>query len=174
MLEKFHFLIKLFLKRKSVNQTVKNALNVCDEIAATKLSHLDILNYAYNTKEAKEELGIDDKLINELIEDYVAQVIKAVHQFKSYVDELQELDKKDAEVDFTPIKDLAHKNLGVARNLRIKDAEILLNEIMTSNDLKYLLVCMQALEACSIRLHPKCAYKTLKLIEVKSSFLENH
>jgi hypothetical protein len=139
------------------------------KIVSLKLSHLNILNYKYNEKEAMEELGLDSELVHQLVEDYVIQIIKATLQFEKYLEELKRIEREKNAADYTAFRDLAHKNLGVARNLRIKDAEKLLYEMMLKNDLEYLGDCIEALKACSIKLKPECAYKTLKLIEVKSS-----
>jgi len=165
MLKKFNF-FKKSSQQDSIDETVQSAYKICKKIARIKLSHLNIFDYKYNTKEAIEELGLDDELINQLVEDYVIQIIKATLQFDKYI---QELKASKSELDFTEFRDLAHKNLGVARNLRIKDAEVLLNEMMLKDDLEYLEDCLQALKACSVILKPECAHKTLKLIEVKSS-----
>lgn len=169
MLNKFRFFKKLS-EKESIDQIVKDAQNVCKKVAANELSHLKILNYKYTTKEAMEELGLDRSLVDQLVEDYVVQIVKAVFQFEKYLEELKNLKKEGQELDFTAFKELAHKNLGVAKNLRIQDAQVLLNEMMESDDLEYLEVCIKALKACSIKLKPAYAYKTLKLIEVKSSF----
>lgn len=169
MLKKFGFFKKVS-KQENIEQTVKNADEACKKIVAEKLSHLDILNYDYTTKEAVEELGIDDELVHELIEDYVIQIIKSTMQFDIYLEALKELQVANKQLDYTSLRELAHKNLGVARNLRIKDAETLLRELMLKDDIEYLSACTEALKACAIKLKPVCAYNTLKLIEVKNSF----
>jgi len=71
------------------------------------------------------------KSLDELVDDYVAQVIKSVVQFEKYLTQLLNEQKQDLELDYTLFRELAHKNLGVARNLRIKNAETLLYELMT-------------------------------------------
>ena len=70
--------------------------------------------------------------------------------------------------DLIEFHELAHKNLGVARNLRIKDAEKILYHMMKKDDLKYLEACLIALEASAILLKPECAFNTMKLIEAKN------
>ena len=72
-------------------------------------------------------------------------------------------------LDFENIRNLAHKNLGVARNLRIVDAQILLTILMKDDDLDYMRVCAKALEISAMKLNPLCAYETLNLIKVKNS-----
>jgi len=146
----------------------KHAQEICDELFSTKLSHLNIKDYSYNTSEAVAELGLDEELINQLIDDYVAQVLKATVQFDDYMEVLQDSQDKKVKLDYTLFRELAHKNLGVARNLRIKDAEKLLYELMKQEDLEYLLHCLEALKVCAIKLRPQYAYDTLKLIEVKN------
>jgi len=168
MLKKFSFFKKLS-KQENIEQSVKNADLVCRDIVVSKLSHLDILDYRYSTKEARQELGLDDELIHQLVEDYVAQIIKASVQFEKYLANMTLLNENNTFCDYTPLRELVHKNLGVARNLRIKDAEILLYEMMIKEDLKYLGNCLQVLKACAIKLKPECAYNTFQLIELKNS-----
>ncbi|MEJ2373430.1 MAG: hypothetical protein P8Y16_06520, partial [Sulfurimonas sp.] len=72
-------------------------------------------------------------------------------------------------LDYIPFRELAHKNLGVARNLRIQDAQVLLYELMKKDDLDYLVTCLEALKYCAIKLNPKRAYDTIRLMEVKSN-----
>ena len=167
MLKKF----KLFIK-SSNDQLVADMLNdakqICKVLATTTLSNLEIQNYQYDISIAVHELGLDKELVAKLVDDYVAQVIKAVVQFEQHLTTLEYSKKNNTELDYTALRELAHKNLGVARNLRIKDAEIILYELMKKDNLKYLLACLEALKVCAIKLRPKCAYDTLKLIEVKS------
>ncbi len=126
--------------------------------------------YQYSSQEAMEELGIDDELIEELVEDYVAQIIKDIIQLEEMLYAFQaKVDAKE-ELDYVEFRELAHKNLGVARNLRIKDAVVLLGELMKKDDLEYLFGCLETLRACAIRLKPVYAYKTIKIIEVKNTF----
>jgi len=173
MLNKFQF----FQTNKQQTQTqnsielLKNdAREICNSLMQNKLSHLGIgSNYTYDTTEAINELGLDRELVEQLVDDYVAQVIKAITQFDEYLDKLQESKDNAIELDYTLFRELAHKNLGVARNLRIRDAEKLLYELMKEDNLEYLLTCLEALKVCAIKLRPRCAYDTLKLIEVKNS-----
>ena len=41
---------------------------------------------------------------------------------------------------------------------------------MKDEDLEYMYMCIEALQACTIILNPICAVNTMKLIEIKSSF----
>jgi len=154
----------------TLDKTIQNANQMCKKIINDQLMHLGVdSEYRYSTKEAVEELGLDDELVHQLVEDYVIQIIKSTLQFENYLEKLQMSKVSNQELDFIPFRELAHKNLGVARNLRIKNAEILLYELMKKDDLDYLKVCLEALKMCSVKLKPKCAYNTLKLIKVKSS-----
>ncbi|MBA1432546.1 MAG: hypothetical protein FAF04_02865 [Epsilonproteobacteria bacterium] len=170
MLRKLNFLKKTIEKPSEEDDIAflqKSAEEVCDELLSAELAHLNIQHYAYDTKQAVAELGLDDEMVQQLVDDYVAQIIKAILQFDEYMETLKDSQAKELTLDYTPFRELAHKNLGVARNLRIKDAEALLYELMKKDDLEYLLTCLEALKVCAIKLRPKCAYDTIKLIKVK-------
>jgi histidyl-tRNA synthetase len=124
--------------------------------------------YHYNDKEAVEELGLDSELIDQLVEDYVIQIIKSVETFKNLLLELQEQNANSEELQFTPFRELVHKNLGVARNLRIKDSEKILTTLMKSDHLDELETLLRTLEFCAIKLKPVSAYGALELLEIKS------
>ncbi len=128
---------------------------------------IDIVNYKYSSSEAILELGLDDELIQDLIEDFVIQIVKYKPIFLMHIDKLRKKEKSGKVLDYTTLRDLAHKNLGVARNLRISDVQYILNELMKKDDLDYLEVCTKALESCVIKLKPEVAFKTSKLIEIK-------
>lgn len=159
---KQHINIKI---KSSVDKTLKE----CSEFLQQNFNSLQIHNYAYSPNEAIEELGLDSGLVNQLVEDYVIQILKSKVLFVEYLQELKIAQKNSKKLKYTPLRELAHKNLGVARNLRIKDATKILDELMEKSDLDYLTLCIEALESCAIRLEPKCAYETLKLIDIKSS-----
>lgn len=164
--------LKTFLQdvaQDDYNHLLDKADKGCQHLLASKLSDLNISGYAYNPREAIEELGLDEELVEQLVEDYVEQVTKSVVQFDEYLKTLENSRQNDIALDYIPFRELAHKNLGVARNLRIHDAQTLLYELMTKEDLNYLIVCLQALEYCAIKLKPKRAYDTIKLMKVKSS-----
>jgi len=171
MFKKLNFFRKSAEKsyKADVEYLLSSATEVCNELASSTLSHLDIKDYKYDSAQAVEELGIDKELVQQLVEDYVSQIIKAVVQFDVYLEKLQDHKDEKKELDYTLFRELAHKNLGVARNLRIKDAEKLLYELMKKDDLEYLLVCLEALKVCAIKLKPKCAYDTIKLMRIKNS-----
>jgi len=168
MLQKFSF-FNHSLSQDAIEPFKARAQKLYQEIISKNFAHLDILEYSYVNDEAMQELGLDEELVNELVEDYVTQIIKALLQFEEELKKVQEIKEKGFMPDFTTFTELVHKNLGVARNLRIKDAQLILSEMMHSQDLEYLYLCLCALEASAIRLKPVCAYKTYKLIEIKSS-----
>ena len=159
-------LSKKLSKEEEIEKMLSAANAACKSISTQGLLNLDIEDYTYSTKEAIEELGLDEELIQQLLEDYVSQIIKSITQFREHISILES--KKN--LDYTPIRELAHKNLGVARNLRIKDAEKLLYELMKKDDVNHLNDCLIALELCAIKLKPICAYETLQLIKIKQSF----
>ena len=142
---------------------------LCDELVSGKLEFPDISDYEHSIGVAVEELGLDDDLINKLTEDYVAQIIKSEVLFFKYLNKLKEQQSHNEALDYTSFRELAHKNLGVARNLRIEDAKKLLQELMVEDDLEHLETCLKALVACAVKLKPKLAYDILNLIEVKKS-----
>jgi len=150
-------------KRHEKNREIRILTDEAKESCALFFTYI----YKYDDKEAREELGIDKELIHQLLEDYVTQIIKSVIRFEELIENLQA--EKNVQENFTELHELAHKNLGVARNLRIKDAEILLNDLMKKDDLEYLHKCAVMLRACAIVLKPEHAFNAIKLIEVKRS-----
>ena len=169
MLRKIKSLLQ-FKRKQNEKELLQEALEYCNQIAGSSLAHLDIADYKYTPDEAIEELGLDKELVEQLVEDYVAQIIRSVVQFETYLQQLQDSKDLQQTLDYTPFRELAHKNLGVARNLRIKDAQILLYELMKKDDIDYLVDCLEALKYCAIKLHPRCAYNTMKILEIKSQF----
>ena len=113
---------------------------------------LNITNYKYSVEKAILELGLDEELILELVEEFVIQIVNSKSIFLAYIDTLDEKEKNHIKLDFTPLRDLAHKNLGVARNLRIDDAQKVLNELMIKDDLVYLRECIYLLEESILKL----------------------
>ena len=168
MLQKLDF-FDYILENQDSDALLADATQICDRLTAGILQELGIHHYCYDPKEAVEELGLDEELVNQLVADYVAQIIRSVVQFEEYLKTLYNSQNNHTEMDYTPFRELAHKNLGVARNLRIKDAEKLLYELMKKDNLEYLVVCLEALKVCAIKLNPQCAYDTIRLIHIKNS-----
>jgi len=119
-------------------------------------------NYIYSPLEASQELDLEPKLIQQLVQEYVAQLLQANVTFSEYIKEFKLLQANNQEIDFTLFKNLAHKNLGVARNLRIKDCEDILYKMMTEEKLSYLSLLVNILESCAIKLSPDIAFKILR------------
>ena len=163
-----------FNKELSKEQEVLNfldrAMDICKKAKESDLSHFNMCDYQYSTQEAMNELGLDDELVHQLVEDYVRQILKSKQLFVKYLQLLQESARDRKVLDFTPLKELVHKNLGVARNLRIKDAQMILEEMMKLENLETLSLCIDVLEACAIKLKPLCAYDTMTLMNIKQSF----
>jgi len=147
-------------KNSSIRALVDDAQSDCKEFFKE--------DYHYCDKEAITELGLDSELIDQLVEDYVIQIIKSGDYFDSYLETLQEEQAKSKPLNFTPFRELAHKNLGVARNLRIKDSEKILTTLMKSHDLQELDENLKILKSCVIRLKPISAYAVLELLKIKS------
>jgi hypothetical protein len=156
-------------KEEQIKAFLLSADEVCEELLLKELKKLEIDGYVYSSDEAVEELGLDDELVHHLVEDYVAQILKSVYIFADLLLALKIARKENAVLNYLPLRELAHKNLGVARNLRIKDAEKLLFELMKKDDLEYLEICIQALQACAIKLKPICAYNTVTTIKIKKT-----
>ncbi|QOY53778.1 hypothetical protein HUE87_07670 [Candidatus Sulfurimonas marisnigri] len=129
----------------------------------------DISNYNYSVNEAVIELGLDEETVDILIEDYILQILKSKITFYKYIQELKKDGFENKTLDYTNLRNLAHKNFGVARNLRIKDSAKILEDLMVKDDLDYLRTCVKALEITAVKLNPLCAYEALKLIEVKNT-----
>ncbi len=82
-------------------------------------------SYNYDPQVASDELGLPVDLIEEFIQDFIAQA-------KEFRDELQ---SSADEGDLENVKVLSHKLKGVAANLRIEDAFNTLSIINTSSDM---------------------------------------
>jgi len=169
MIKKFELLNKS-VEKEDVQSMQEEASRIYTALITNELADLNLSEYTYAPAQAVEELGLDESLINELVADYVSQIIKSLVQFEVKLNNLQKSkNNNEINLDYTPFRELAHKNLGVARNLRIKNAEILLYEMMKGEDLDYLMLCLEALEVSTIKLNTEVAYNTLKLIEVKDT-----
>jgi len=82
-------------------------------------------DYVYNPQLASDELGLPLELIEEFVQDFIAQA----NDFKT--DLYNSLD--DQNID--NVKILSHKLKGVAANLRIEDAFEVLNTVNSSEDI---------------------------------------
>ena len=151
--------------RKTIDIILKDGNTFLDE----NIKDLDISKYKYNINTAVNDLGLDRELIRQLLEDYIIQILKSNLSFYSYIEKLQKSKSEGKILDFENLRNLAHKNLGVARNLRIEDAQKLLSILLKDDDLEYMQLCVKALEITAVKLNPLCAYETLNLIEVKNS-----
>lgn len=146
-----------------------DALSLSDSLFKNELKALIVQDYTYTPDEAVEELGLELELVNHLIEDYVIQIVKSNMTFLEHLEKLKQSTMDGKTVDYTDLRELAHKNLGVARNLRIYDAEKLLYTIMKEDDLEHIFLCLEGLFACVTILRPQKAFDTLRLIKVKNS-----
>ena len=150
---------KFFNRYDSFEEYLYRAQKKCEELKNSTSLELEAEDHLYSVETAKEELGLDDELIESLLEDYVTQIIHTLPQFRSIIKHIRKELKKGKKADLTPLRDLAHKNLGVARNLRIKDAQKILYAIMKNDDLDFVEECLEYLEACAVLLRPQVAYE---------------
>jgi hypothetical protein len=81
--------------------------------------------YIYDPQVASNELGLPLDLIEEFIQDFIAQAKEFQEGIYAAIDASE----------FDQVKSLSHKLKGVAANLRIEDAFDTLNTVNTSNDI---------------------------------------
>jgi len=81
-------------------------------------------NYVFNPQVASDELGLPLDLIEEFIEDFIAQAKEFREDLYKYLEE----------EDLNNLRILAHKLKGVAANLRVEDAFAVLSTINTATD----------------------------------------
>ncbi len=148
---------KIFQSQISFDEYLRRAEEKCEELRHVS-SKIDVDDYVYSAEVTKEALGLDDELIDSLLEEYVAQIITTLPRFREMLKQIRKRMKKGEKAEFTQLRELAHKNLGVARNLHIKDAQKILYNIMTSDDIDEVERCLEYLEACTILLKPETAY----------------
>ncbi len=146
---------------KNIEQILTDAYAILETLSSKELQYLSINDYEYNPNIACDELGLGLELVNHLIEDYVQQILHTQTFFLRYINKLKDDKQADKELDYTSVRDLAHKNLGVARNLRIEVGEKILFQMMTIDDLETILKYLEALIATTIILNPECAYKVI-------------
>ena len=153
-----NFSKKFFQNRSSFDEYVRYAKEKCKELQNI-VSKVDADDHIYSFETTKEALGLDDELINSLLEEYVAQIVTTMPRFWQIVEEIRNSNARGEKADLTPLRELAHKNLGVARNLHIKDAQKILQSIMSSESVDEVERCLEYLEACMILLKPEAAFK---------------
>ncbi len=157
-------------KEKKIEITLTRVQEICDDVFKNRFDNLDFSSYKYSLNEAKNELGLDEEFIVQLIDDYIAQIFKANNIFEDLILNLRKQNYDDKKIILIQLHDLAHKNLGVVKNLHIKDAQILLNDLMTQHhDLNHLEDCVKGLQACAFKLNPEYAYNTLCLMKLKKT-----
>ena len=150
------------LKNRAVRFLVQKAQKMCLDYFGE--------DYEYSPVKAIEELGVELDLVDHLVEDYVIQIIKSDVVAKEYLAILKQAKQENKELDYSDFRNLAHKNLGVARNLRIEDSEKVLVDLLKKDDLEYLEHSLEILKACTIKLNPVSAYDALYLMQIKNSF----
>ncbi|QFR49477.1 hypothetical protein FJR48_06930 [Sulfurimonas lithotrophica] len=156
-------------KEDNIASILELAKSVCDNVFRDKETSFRI-PYIYDYSIPANELGLDKKLIIQLIEDYISQIFKTYNMFHDSLENISKTIGSEKELKKLELKNLAHKNLGVARNLRIEDAQVLLTDLMNKHDdLEHLKRCIEALMACAFKLNPSYAYDVLKLKKVKDS-----
>jgi len=75
------------------------------------LADLDISSYCYQISEAVNELSLEEEIINELIEDYIIQILKSTIIFYKHIEEL----KKNKKVP--PMEELEVLNVHALRRI---------------------------------------------------------
>lgn len=161
MLSSLMSLTKLLENRKIKNRKMRDYI----EKSSTLYRSFFKEPYSYDDKEALEELGIESELIHELLEDFTIQLIQSNIHLHSKLNLLKKEEFCSKELDFSSFRDTIHKNLGVARNLRIKDSIEVLSKLIKESDLEKITMLLELLEACAIKLKPIKAYDTLQLIK---------
>jgi len=162
--------LNALLKTTNTQELLEISSVKIDNLYNNELKYLNISPIIYNPKVAIEELGLDLELINQLLEDYVRQILTAKETFIKYIKQLQENKSNNIKLHYKELRELSHKNLGVARNLRILDAEVILNRLMIDDDVTHMLDYIDALIASVVILKPECAYNTLSVLKIKDSF----
>ena len=171
---------KIFTELKETNAHLDfmniSKLNTLEELESSYLNFTDSLcktlgceyiksvydkDYVYDPAQAVAELGLDEELIDELIEDYVEQIMRTYDEFRFCLSRVWEQHFLDEEINFTSLRDLAHKNLGVAKNLRVQNGISLLTEIKNQEDLDKISQCLDLLIISSIKLKPRKACEAM-------------
>lgn len=157
-------------KERKIQLLFAESIKVSHRVFIYRFDNNNLKNYEYDFSIASQELGLDNELVGELVNDYISQIFNTIPQFDNILSNIRELKDIDREAKKIDLKNLAHKNLGVAKNLRIEDAKIFLNDLMTKDDVDHLEDCVDALEACAFKLNPQHAFNVLQVMQLKSSF----
>lgn len=156
-------------KEKKIELIFDEATKTSYEILTNHFDNNILRYYIYDSSIAVEELGLSQELIYQLVDDYISQILNTICQFDKLIKNIKETQGEEKEINTAELKNLAHKNLGVVKNLRIEDAKFLLNDLMTKDDVEHLEACVNGLESCAIKLNPRYAFDVLELIELKNS-----
>ncbi len=162
MLNNINYLDRL-KNYKNVKLLLNDAYLMSDNLFSRELKYLKVDDYEYDSDIACEELGLDRNLISHLVEDYIKQIFNIQTTFLDHINKLKEDKEAKKELDYTEFRELSHKILGVARNLRIEVAEKILFRMMRSDDLDSMLKYLEALIATTIILNPEYSYKEINL-----------
>jgi len=154
-------------KEEEIATVLKDYDRLCRSIDHKVFKELDICDYKYTTDEAVKELCIDEDTVNTILNEYIKQLYDSLFIFDIMIKRLKLDQSLNKELNYTPLRELAHKNLGVARNLRIKDAEKLLTAIMHSDDLELIEISLDMLQYTTIRLDPELSYDVIKSVIAK-------
>jgi len=147
--------------KEDIKDILNDAILERNKTFALEFQHLNLQNYYYKTDEAVAELDIESEIIDELIEDYVKQIMDAETQFINILNKLKHDQTLGNKLDFKELRELAHKNLGVARNLRIIDAQSFLTILMKEDNLEAIQQALSALVLSTVILKPEIAYNTM-------------
>ena len=157
--------INLLLQIEDNQVMLVYAQNRLKKLSLNELASLDILAYSYVPDKAIDELGLDLELLDQLLEDYVTQILKSNTTFISCLIKLQEESLLNKVLNYTPLRELAHKNLGVAKNLRIDNIQKILDVIIKSEDLNLMYQCLEGLLNSVVVLKPHQAFKTIMIMK---------
>ena len=80
----------LYSKNQNMQQILNDAIDITNTLFKHELKDLDINSYKYIPEIAVEELGIDLELVNQLVEDYINQILKSNAFFVEYIKKLQD------------------------------------------------------------------------------------
>lgn len=155
--------VKNFFKNSDneVEDFLDEANAKCKKLSLELLKDFDLCSYQYDINKSIKELGLEKELIEQLIEEFISQVINNKPLFIEYIDKIKQAQLNGKNPNFTPLRDLAHKNLGVARNLDIDDAQKILYELKTNDSIECLTLFVELLEVSVIRLNPSYTYKII-------------